>query len=295
MAKFISEASPRARRDPAPVRENLSSQSLRPSPSLNGAASRVPLQRESQRGHAVEKPAAALARRHSPSASFSPERRRKRARRSPSDSLSEVSSSGSRKKSKKKVKKKQHKHKKRSRKEEKKRKAEKELKARAAAAAVAVSKEGALKEEVEEEEDERQSLVSAGFLLLPQTQSPTLEQARRLSPNAGGGVASLQEACRNTNFHRAFGLGCGAFELVSEHEGFLPVQGGSGGLRRREADSLAPPPLIVAPPQEQTAPSRDVRVNPKTHPHLYWECWKCGAPNFKNRIQCHRCNRLYQK
>nr|CEL78696.1 TPA: hypothetical protein BN1205_000560 [Toxoplasma gondii VEG] len=101
-------------------------------------------------------------------------------------------------------------------------------------------------------------------------------------------------------YHRAFGLDVGGYAFVGEEEA-LPVSNthrGEGAtdslqdaIKAGAAASLLHGSLVQVKKTERHG-TRE-KTNSKTHPHLFWQCWSCGADNYKTRHQCFKCKRLF--
>ncbi|KFH04733.1 hypothetical protein TGMAS_251790 [Toxoplasma gondii MAS] len=101
-------------------------------------------------------------------------------------------------------------------------------------------------------------------------------------------------------YHRAFGLDVGGYAFVGEEEA-LPLSNthrGEGAtdslqdaIKAGAAASLLHGSLVQVKKTERHG-TRE-KTNSKTHPHLFWQCWSCGADNYKTRHQCFKCKRLF--
>ncbi|CBZ56260.1 conserved hypothetical protein [Neospora caninum Liverpool] len=100
-------------------------------------------------------------------------------------------------------------------------------------------------------------------------------------------------------YHKAFGLDVGGYAFVGEEESF-PLSDSRREEDRRPleaavaagaAASLLHGSLVEVKGTER--PRRFEKRTSKTHPHLFWQCWSCGADNYKTRHQCFKCNRLF--
>ncbi|PFH31439.1 hypothetical protein BESB_028740 [Besnoitia besnoiti] len=97
-------------------------------------------------------------------------------------------------------------------------------------------------------------------------------------------------------YHKAFGLDVGGYSFVGEEEVLQSprAQRGDKGEMKDAVKAGAAASLLHGPLVEVTGTNpRGGRISKKTHPHLYWQCWSCGADNYKSRHQCFKCNRLF--
>lgn len=116
----------------------------------------------------------------------------------------------------------------------------------------------------------------------------------------GGLNGSEGQALDVINYRRAFGLSCGTYTFVSEGTALPPAAAAAVSAAAAQAAAAGGPKggLLMTSNKGgrgETEIQNDFRVNPKTHPHLYWSCWKCSALNYKTRHQCYKCNRLFQR
>lgn len=104
-----------------------------------------------------------------------------------------------------------------------------------------------------------------------------------------GSVFDLQ------NYRKAFGLSCGNYTFVPEGDSMPAAAAAAVSAAAAAATAAGGPGGTMLSVGGGSQGDRGTRVTPKTHPHLYWSCWKCGALNYKTRHQCIKCNRLFQR
>ncbi|OEH73730.1 uncharacterized protein LOC34617820 [Cyclospora cayetanensis] len=121
-----------------------------------------------------------------------------------------------------------------------------------------------------------------------------------VGPPLGAPTNNQPQSRELANYRKAFGLSCGNYAFVSDTAA-LPAAASNAALAAAAVASAAGAPggpLLTSSldsTREKGGDREGNRVTPKTHPHLYWSCWKCSALNFKTRHQCHKCNRLFQR